>query len=340
MINRKISLVSPHLFTTIFEELDTKKSDDIIVKPTLLSICAADLRYYTGERDEKVLNEKLPMALIHEGIGEVVFDPKDEYEVGDLLVLVPNTPSRKMDDLKENYDRQSKFRSSSQDGYMQDFVAMERDRVISVKGIDPEAAVMSELLSVVFNAIDDIPKIQDLNDKNIGVWGNGNLGYLAVLVLRYLYPESNISVFGRNTKTKINFFQADNIYNISEDLSDVVIDVAFECVGGNASEKAINQIIDIIQPQGHIALLGVSENAPKINTRMVLEKGLSLQGSSRSGREQFQNSVDFLRNGNNSQEAVKRLITEKFVVKSIEDANEAFNAAVSSKFKTIMKWEI
>jgi ribitol-5-phosphate 2-dehydrogenase len=39
-----------------------------------MSICAADQRYYTGSRDENVLSKKLPMSLIHEGVGEVVFN--------------------------------------------------------------------------------------------------------------------------------------------------------------------------------------------------------------------------------------------------------------------------
>ena len=40
-----------------------------------------------------------------------------------------------------------------------------------------------------------------------------------------------------------------------------------------------------------MSLLGVSENNVPINTRMVLEKGLRLFGSSRSGREDFEATV-------------------------------------------------
>ena len=69
------------------------------------------------------------------------------------------------------------------------------------------------------------------------------------------------------------------VWEIPEDLK---VDLAIECVGGDASQKAIDQMIDIIQPEGTIALLGVSEYAVPINTRMVLEKGLHVYGSSRS----------------------------------------------------------
>lgn len=48
------------------------------------------------------------------------------------------------------------------------------------------------------------------------------------------------------------------VWEIPEDLK---VDHAIECVGGDASQKAIDQMIDIIQPEGTIALLGVSEYA-------------------------------------------------------------------------------
>ena len=56
------------------------------------SICAADQRYYTGSRGRVVMKQKLPMALIHEAVGEVVYDPKGEYQIGTNVVMVPNTP--------------------------------------------------------------------------------------------------------------------------------------------------------------------------------------------------------------------------------------------------------
>lgn len=55
--------------------------------------------------------------------------------------------------------------------------------------------------------------------------------------------------------------------------------------------KLINQIIDYINPEGTISILGVSENPVAINTRMILEKGLRMFGSSRSGRKDFEKTI-------------------------------------------------
>ena len=129
MLNTVYRLVAPR---TIQEELtDIQPSDDIvIVHPTHLSICNADQRYYQGKRSKEVLKKKLPMALIHEGIGNVVYDSTGEYKRGDLVVMVPNTPYEKDDIIAENYLRSSRFRSSGFDGLMQDSVAMRRDRIV------------------------------------------------------------------------------------------------------------------------------------------------------------------------------------------------------------------
>lgn len=93
MINIIYRLVAPKFFEEAIEEINI---DDVIVRPTYLSICQADQRYYQGKRASDVIEEKLPMALIHEGVGEVVFDNTGSFNVGDNVVMIPNTPTKKM----------------------------------------------------------------------------------------------------------------------------------------------------------------------------------------------------------------------------------------------------
>ena len=66
--------------------------------------------------------------------------------------------------------------------------------------------------------------------------------------------------------------------------------------GGKGSQQAIEQIINIINPEGSIALLGVSELPIQVNTRMVLEKGLTIIGSSRSGLKDFEKLLNCIVN--------------------------------------------
>jgi ribitol-5-phosphate 2-dehydrogenase len=271
MINHVYRLIAPKLIQTDYVE-ESINDDFIIVRPKYLSICHADQRYYTGSRGKEVLAKKLPMALIHEAVAEVVWDPKKEFQKGDKVVLIPNTPVERDKIIKENYLRSSKFRGSGYDGFMQSFILMKRDRIIKFNNLDLQTAALLELVSVVMNALEQFNLYSNKNKKVIGVWGNGSLGYICSLVLKKTFSNSKIIVFGTNSQ-KLNYFAfADEIYTIDNIPNDLRVDHAFECVGGPNSENAINQIIDIIKPQGTIALLGVSENNVPINTRMVLEK--------------------------------------------------------------------
>lgn len=87
MINQVYQLVAPRQFEVTYNNVDIY-SDYVIVRPLYMSICAADQRYYTGSRDENVLSQKLPMSLIHEGVGEVVFDSKGVFNKGTKVVMV------------------------------------------------------------------------------------------------------------------------------------------------------------------------------------------------------------------------------------------------------------
>ena len=80
MLNTVYQLKRPRQFEIVFKNVDLDEKH-VLVRPTYLSICNADQRYYQGLRDKEILKEKLPMALIHEGIGRVVYDPTGTFSV-------------------------------------------------------------------------------------------------------------------------------------------------------------------------------------------------------------------------------------------------------------------
>ena len=137
------------------------------------------------------------------------------------------------------------------------------------------------------------------------------------------------------------FLFVDEIIKIDNIPQHIKIDHAFECVGSAASQSAIEQIIDLINPQGTINLFGVSEYPIPVNTRMVLEKGLTLQGNSRSEREDFEGVVSILHNNPQLFSYLSKLITNVCEIRSIDDLKTSFDKDYISDFgKTILKWEI
>ena len=338
MINEVIKLVSPKNLETFFKD-EIYTDNLVIVRPTYLSICAADQRYYQGKRKKEILDKKLPLALIHEGIGEVIYDSKKEFVVGEKVVMIPNTPYEKDNIIKENYIRSSKFRSSSDDGFMQSSVYMRRDRIIPIKGIREDVASLLELCSVSVNAIENFIKKAHKRREVIGVWGAGSVGYITALLLKEYFPDSKIVVLGTRIEKLAYFSFADEIKLITDVESDFKIDHAFECVGGIKAGEAISQIIDTINPEGTISLLGVSEEPVDINTRMVLEKGLGLLGNSRSGYEDFYKAVDFLQK-EKIQDYLFNVISSTIEINQLKDIDEAFDQDLNNEFKTVMKWNL
>lgn len=336
MINIVYRLKSPKFFE---ESIDEIELDGVVVRPTYLSICQADQRYYQGSRPADILDKKLPMALIHEGIGEVVYDGNNNFKSGDKVVMIPNTPLG--DDVcRLNYSYSSKFRGSGFDGFTSDLIKLDDTRVVKIPDeFDPHVSAFMELITVAYQGISKFEDLAITPKDVLGVWGDGNLGFITTLLLKVKFPDSKVISFGKHQNNLNLFSFADEIYRIHDVPDDLVIDHGFECVGSSASQSAIDQIIDLINPQGTINLFGVSEYPVPINTRMVLEKGLTLQGNSRSEREDFIGVVKLLSENPHMFDYLEKLITNICEINSLNDLKEAFDIDHISKFgKTILKW--
>lgn len=339
MINSVYRLIAPGMIDIACTQPDIKNS--VLLRPLYLSVCKADQRYYQGKRSREALKAKLPMALIHECVAKVVFDPTGNFKPGEIVVPVPNTPTEDDDVIAENYRPTSRFCSSGYDGFLRDYIDIAPDRLVRVPdGADLRIASFAELISVSVHAISRFEKFSHSRRDSVGIWGDGNVGFITALVLRALYPEMKIYVFGTVYDKLAYFSFADGAYHVDHVPENLKIDHAFECVGGEGSRFAIAQIIDLINPEGSIGLMGVSERFVDINTRMVLEKGLNLFGSSRSGVEDFQRTMDLLAENPKISAYLENLIGGVVEVRTISDIHSAFAQDISRHFgKTVIKWE-
>src|SRR5699024_10238190 len=144
--------------------------------------------------------------------------------------------------------------------------------------------------------------------------------------------NSNVIIFGK-TDYKMNHFSfVDEAIKIDVIPEDMMIDHAIECAGGIGSQYAVDQIIDHINPQGTVSVLCVSECPVEVNTRMVLEKGLTLYGSSRSGSTDFQRTIELYNEHEDIVNYLSTLIGQTYTVKSIEDITKSFENDLSSSW--------
>ena len=340
MLNRVYRLVAPHVIEPVEVPVQLDAAS-VVVRPTHLSICNADMRYYLGRRSPQALAQKLPMALIHEGVGVVAQDLSGTFAPGTHVVMLPNDPVEQDDVIAENYLRTSRFCGSGFDGFMQELCILPRSRVLELpQGIDPHVAAFTELVSVAVHTVTRFQHIAHERRDTVGIWGDGNVGFITALVLRMMFPRMRIVVFGRNSFKLADFTFAET-YLTTQAGEAPQVDHAFECCGGDGSASAIDQIIDQIRPEGTIALMGVTENPVPVNTRMVLEKGLRMYGSSRSGRADFERTLALYRENPQMVDYLQALVGTVVPVSSIKDIAAAFQSdARKAMGKTIMQWNM
>ena len=291
-----------------FDEREVLRAPDITriaVRPLLGAICAADLRYYAGKRPPDALRRKLPMALLHEGVGEIVFSPLPELAPGTRVVIVPNL--KRCDDpgchacsderVGENYCPRNAFLSSGEDGLMQSLLELDARNVVPVPAEVPtEIAVMTEVASIAVGAIRRLDEVAG----TVCVVGAGPVGYAAQVMAAELLGRDAVLV-GHGERVP-------------------AADLYIEAAGGTGAEEAIRDIIAAARPGATIVLLGVSEHEVPINTRLVLEKGLRLVGCSRSAPIDHRTTLALMARPHVAAKLQKLVIAQRFQLSRVREA--------------------
>lgn len=329
-------------FIDTVEELDHK----VLVKVDVMAICKADIRYYLGNRDPNVLNHKYPLAPIHEAVGHVVKDPTGTFKKGDKVILIPNSVGEDYftdhnnrrchrPDLGQNYDPKATFRSSNADGFLRNFYTCTPDLLVKYEDVKPSLAVFSELLSVATAAL---RRIDFSEVEKMALFGDGIMAYITYIVLMNDHPDLDLTVFGVDAQ-KMSAFKKCKTAKI-ETYDGGKFDTLIECVGGRFSEDAINSMIKLAIPGADLILMGVSEDRVALNTRSILEKGLSLKGVTRSTREDFVHVSEIIKN-KAVQDDLSIMVLSENVIGLVNDVYKCFEADINNRLiigKNIMKW--
>jgi ribitol-5-phosphate 2-dehydrogenase len=322
------------------------KPGHVAVEPTLGSICHADLRYFSGNRRPEALAKKLPMALIHEGIGKVVESNGTRLREGQRVMIVPNIPGHLMDRTEpaqccpacsegvgDNYCYRGKFLGSGYDGIAQSRIVVPAECAVPIPdSLADDIAVLAELCSVSYHAVS---RVRDrLSAARVAVFGDGPVGYLTAAMVHHGFgvPQGRLSVFGAISEKLDQFRFAERHLVTEYDFGALYsYDIAIECTGGKFSEEAINQAIQILKPGGTLILMGVTEERVPVNTREVLEKKLTLTGSSRSSHIDFLGLLPLLQKP--EYQATLRLLLpdERRIIRSPEDFANTMEEAMQHR---------
>ena len=344
MFAKSYKITEPKRFEIFVEDI---RNENVLVRPDYLAVCKADIRYYLGNRSLSILKRKFPMSLIHEATGVVVRDKSGELKSGQRVVLLPCRKSecdgskcevcvRDNPHLLDNYCPESKFCSSNYDGFSKELIDLDKEYMIPIPDDIGEEAVFSELISVGCCALRRAGFTEGESVKSVTVWGDGIMGYIISLVAKYGFG-CEVNIVGLS-KEKLEKFDFANVYYSNDIEALPRMSVAIEAVGGNASGIAANQAIDKLYSGGKLILSGVANDNVPLNTRMVLEHGISIRGTTRSVRCDFEKAVELLTIPE-FREHIKTLLLSVREVNNIRDYYAVFEEESKSTAlgKNIMK---
>lgn len=334
MLITTYKVTAPNVIEEFVEEVSTSEGQTLVRVDTL-AICKADIRYFLGLRSKQVLDHKYPLTPIHEAVGYVVKDYTGSFKNGDKVILIPNSVDKskcelcihkrcKEEALGENYCPDATFLSSTKDGFMKPFIVANDKTLVKLDDSIPmDIAVWSELLSV---GVAGCRRLGIKKGQKLAIFGDGIMAYIVYLVLIYMY-EADVTIYGID-QDKMNTFKKAKTTTFEKGKHQF-FDTLIEAVGGRFAADAINNMIDISTIGADLLLMGVSEDLAPINTRKVLEKGLSIKGVTRSSYEDFVKVSKLLEN-KELQEDLKNMVLSETKINSINDIYKTYDKEISN----------
>jgi ribitol-5-phosphate 2-dehydrogenase len=357
-------LTQPFRIEAIERELRRERADDVLIRPRLTGVCSSDLKLYAGTRDRRALSRKLPLALLHEGVAEVV-EPNlagTTLRQGTRVVVVPNVPcyiaypdlypskeegcpACRPGGAGENYCLHNLYLSSNTDGLAQSAFRHPAPLVIPIAPEVPDRiAALAEPLTTILAGCEKAPIRPD---SRCLVLGNGPLGQLVAICLTAFYdvPREAIWMSGRDWENRQHALSLVGSVLDADDPQSFAplngkIDLAFECVGGDGNGDTLEQTVDCLRPGGSAVLFGPSERAVAFNTREVIGKGLTFYGANRSFVRHFRTVLERFRDPAVRKLAEALIGRDELTVRSADDLNRALYHAWTRRDagKTLIAW--
>jgi ribitol-5-phosphate 2-dehydrogenase len=335
----------------------------LLLRPLWIGICAADLRYVAGRRPTEVLRQKLPLVPGHEGVAEVVgIGPGvEDVSPGDRVAIVPNIPCYVQDpetypSLDEacdacrpggagtNYCTDVAFLGSTVDGVAQTHLLHPAWGVIKLPDDMPlDVAVLAEPVSVAIRAAKQVDIPAELCTC---VLGAGVVGFLMTLTLSKAFDVKKDRLMVTDVRApRLDAVKSFAMTTLSSQANghcnfESTYGLIFECAGGQAAHRTIPQAINMLAPGGVCMLLGVTEGLVPIPTRLILDKGLCMKGSTRSTKKDVEEAVELLRDPDFRTAAAKVLYPATFPADSAESITRAARIAddPASYGRVLLRW--
>jgi threonine dehydrogenase-like Zn-dependent dehydrogenase len=358
-------LTRPFLIRPFDEPTGPLDPGSLLLRPLRIGICASDLKLYSGTRERSALVAKLPIALLHEAVAEVVAvgggAGSNGFQVGQRVVPSPNIPCTLADPGRfptreracyacrrggagENYCLAGKFLSSNADGMARTAFVHPAACAVPVPAAVPDTiAVLTEPMATILAGVEQAAAPPG---GRFLVIGNGAMGILTVIALHAVLEAGPKDILMTGHRWEARAGAVDGLATpIGEheagSLGDVGIDVAFECVGGDAAPETIALATEALRPGGRGVLFGPSERPFLFDARKMIAKGLTFLGCNRSRIPHFARTLELFREPALRPLLERALDAKEFVIRSARDLDDALYHAwtKAEPGRTVTLWE-
>jgi threonine dehydrogenase-like Zn-dependent dehydrogenase len=357
-------LTRPFLVRPFDEPTGPLDAGSVLLRPLRVGICGSDLKLYSGTRERSALLAKLPIALLHEAVAEVAAiggAPGAGLQVGQRVVPSPNIPCTIADPERypsperacyacrpggagENYCLAGRFLSSNSDGMARTAFVHPAACTVPVPAEVPDSlAVLTEPMATVLAGLEQAAPPAG---ARFLVLGNGTMGILTVIALRAVLEAEPEDILITGHRWEARAGTVEELATPIEDgqaatLRERGIDVAFECVGGDAALETMTLATEALRPGGRGVLFGPSERPFLFDARKMIAKGLTFLGCNRARMEHFARTLELFRQPSLWPLLERALGAKEFVIHRGQDLDDALYHAwtKAEPGRTVTIWE-
>jgi ribitol-5-phosphate 2-dehydrogenase len=330
------------------------------LRPLRTGICGSDLKLYAGTRARGALTAKLPMALLHEGVAEVTAAGDGvALRAGQRVVPLPNIPCtiayRDRDPspaeachacrpggVGANYCQAGSFLSSNVDGLARTALVHPAACAVPLPAdVSGTLAVLTEPAATVLAGLEQVPL--PAGGRYL-VLGNGAMGILVAIALRAVagVGPRDILMTGHAWETRAAAVEG-LATPVGEGGGSPLrggVDVALECVGGDAVPETLALAVEALRPGGRGVLFGPSERPLLLDVRTMIAKGLTFVGCNRARVEHAVRVLELCRRPGLWPLLERALGAKEFAVRDARDLEEAFYHAwtKADAGRTVVNW--
>lgn len=257
------------------QEIDVPEygRDDVLVKICATGICGSDLHYFKeGRIKNNIVTE--PLVLGHESAGEVVAVGSEvkHLALGDRVTIEPGIPCLECKHcLTGRYNLCDSVRflgAPPHHGTFREYVshkALFVHKLPDCASFDEGACV--EPLAVGYHAVS---RAAINPGERVLVTGSGPIGLLAMMFARIAGAQVTITDLDAYRLGVAEKMGADNILNVS---TSEVPSNSFDCVIEATGVPGIYpSVIDALAKGGRIAVVGMSNEAPRVDLTALMRK--------------------------------------------------------------------